>query len=104
MREARRHKLEIPSDWLSDFCRCNRILRLSLFGSVLREDFHEGSDIDMLVEYEAGAQVGYFDMMRMQEELSDKLGASVDLRTPAELSKYFRGRVMEEAEVQYVHR
>ena len=104
MRKAHSHEIEIPSDWLSDFCRCNRIMRLSLFGSVLREDLHEGSDFDVLVEFEAGAQVGYFDMMRIQQELSDKLGTPVDLRTPAELSKYFRLRVMEEAEVRYVHR
>ncbi len=43
-------------------------------------------------------------MMRMQQELSDKLCMRVDLRTPAELSRYFRDRVMEEAQVQYVHR
>ena len=99
-----RDRVDIPSSWLADFCRRNGIQRLSLFGSVLREDFHDGSDVDILVEFEPGAAVGYFAMMRMQQELSDKLDVRVDLRTPAELSKYFRGRVMQEAEVQYVHR
>src|SRR5207248_7174381 len=74
-------KINIPSDWLADFCRRNHIYRLSLFGSVLRDDFHEGSDLDVLVEYEPNARVGYLGMMRMQDELSDKLGRQVDLRT-----------------------
>ena len=99
-----KQKITFPSNWLASFCRRNQIRRLTLFGSVLRDDFHDGSDVDVLVEYESGAGIGYFDMMRMQQELSDKLGKRVDLRTPAELSKHFRQRVQNEALVQYVHR
>jgi len=97
-------KVDIPSEWLAQFCRRNHIYRLSLFGSVLRDDFHEGSDLDVLVEYEPDARVGYLALIRMQEELSEKLGITVDLRTPAGLSRYIRQKVLDEAEVKYVHR
>src|ERR1051325_9134338 len=99
---CRKH-IEIPRDWLARFCRRNSIIGVSLFGSVVRDDFHRDSDLDVLVEFEPGAAVGYFDMMRIQREISEKMGLPVDLRTPAELSKWFRERVMEEADVRYVH-
>jgi predicted nucleotidyltransferase len=100
-----RHKraIEVPKDWLDAFCRRNRIAKLSLFGSVIRADFHSSSDVDILVEFEPGAQVGYFAMMAMQQELADLIGRQVDLRTPAELSRYIRERVLAAAEVLHVH-
>lgn len=64
-----------------------------MFGSVLRDDFRPDSDVDVLVEFEPAARVGYFEMSRMELELSELLGRRVDLRTPAELSRYFRDRV-----------
>jgi predicted nucleotidyltransferase len=87
-------RVSFPADWLTDFCTRGRIVRLSLFGSVLRDDFHDESDIDILVEYVPNAGVGYFEMMEMQCALKNKLGRRVDLRTPAELSKYFREKVV----------
>ena len=86
---------------LSDFCRRHRIRRLSLFGSALRDDFHPESDLDLLVEFEQDAMVGLFGLSAIQNELSDLLGRQVDLRTPAELSVYFRERVLAEAEHLY---
>lgn len=98
-------KIEVPDqEWLERLCMANHVLRLSAFGSVLREDFHDGSDVDLLVEYAPGSPVGYFEMMQMQIDLTDKIGRQVDLRTPEELSKYFRQRVIEEAELLYVNR
>ena len=94
----------MSSEWLAAFCRRNGIARLSLFGSVIRVDSSERSDVDILVEFVHGVTVGYFGMMRMQEELSEHTGRPVDLRTPAELSRRFRDRVLREARVQYVHR
>jgi len=96
-------KIEIPKEKLADFCRRNRIRRLALFGSVLREDFTSGSDVDVLVEFEPGARVGFFELYDMEQELSRLLGGrKVDMNTPKSLSKYFRDEVMQEAEVQYV--
>ena len=78
------------------------IIRLSLFGSILRDDFQKDSDIDFLVEFEPGKVPGLIRLCRMQRELSELLdGRKVDLRTPQELSKYFRDEVLAQAEVQY---
>lgn len=84
------------------FCRTHQVARLSFFGSVLRKDFGDNSDIDILVEFQAGARVGYFAMPRMARELSALLGRRVDLRTPAELHPSFRNQVIDEALTEYV--
>lgn len=93
--------IQVPREALADFCRRNHIRRLSLFGSVLREDFGPDSDIDVLVEFEPGARVGFFALMQMEMELSELFGRKVDLNTPGFLSNYFRDQVLAEAEVQY---
>ena len=93
--------LDIPKDTLADFCRRNRIRRLSLFGSVLRDDFRPDSDVDVLVEFEPGARVGFIGLAGMELELTEILGRKVDLRTPAELSRYFRDEVVAGAELLY---
>lgn len=86
---------------MAQFCEANHINRLSLYGSVLRDDFGQDSDIDMLIEFEPGSKVGLFKMARIENELSEILGRKVDLRTPAELSRYFRQDVLESARVEY---
>ena len=86
---------------LSDFCQRNRIRKLSLFGSALRDDFGPDSDLDFLAEFEPDAVVTLIDMARMEEELAEIAGRKVDLRTPQELSRYFRDKVLAEAQVQY---
>lgn len=95
-------KIEIPQDLVAEFSRHHHIRRLAVFGSALREDFTVESDIDILVEFESGHAPGLFGMARMERELSAYLGGrKIDLRTPEDLSRYFRRQVMEEAEVQY---
>jgi predicted nucleotidyltransferase len=87
---------------LIEFCRRNSIRRLSLFGSVLTERFSDSSDVDVLVEFQPDAHVGYLRMAAMERELSHLFGGrKVDLRTPAELSRYFRDDVLRTAVVQY---
>ncbi len=87
---------------LARFCRQHHIRTLALFGSVLRDDFSPHSDIDVLIEFEAGHVPGYFGLFDRAEELSQLFGGrKIDLRTPADLSRYFRGQVVAEAEVQY---
>ncbi|HCA46789.1 MAG TPA: nucleotidyltransferase [Armatimonadetes bacterium] len=94
-------KVQLPKEEIAEFCRRNQIRRLSLFGSVLREDFGPDSDVDVLVDFEPEARVGLFALARMEMELSKLLGRRVDLNTPGFLSRYFRDEVLEEAEVQY---
>jgi len=94
-------KIEIPESEITDFCQRNYIRKLSLFGSVLRSDFRPDSDVDVLVEFEPGHVPGFIRLAGMERELSEILGRKADLRTPEELSRYFRDDVIAEAEVQY---
>ncbi len=93
--------IAIDHQAIADFCRGHHIRKLSLFGSALSEDFNLDSDIDLLVEFEPKAIVDLFSLVEMESELSSLLGRKVDLRTPAELSRYFRQRVLDEAETLY---
>ncbi len=98
----KQQNVEIRKEEIADFCRRQHISRLSLFGSVLRDDFRPTSDVDVLVEFEPGHVPGLFGLARMERELSALLGnRKVDLRTPQDLSRYFRDEVMATAEVQY---
>jgi predicted nucleotidyltransferase len=95
-------KLKMPKERLAAFCREHGIRRLAIFGSALREDFDPNSDIDILVEFEQGRIPGLFGVARLERELSSVFdGRKVDLRTPEDLSRYFRKSVVAEAEVQY---
>jgi len=95
-------QIEMHKEQIASFCQERHIRRLSIFGSALRSDFRPDSDIDLLVEFEPDHIPGLFGIARMERELSALCGGrKVDLRTPEDLSRYFRQRVLEEAEVQY---
>lgn len=93
--------ISIDQNTIGDFCRRHQIRMLSLFGSVLRDDFGAESDVDVLVQFEPDAVVGFMDMAEMEFELSEFLGHKADLRTPAELSRYFRQKVLDTMETLY---
>ena len=93
--------VQLDRERIAEFCRKHHIRKLAFFGSVLREDFRPGSDLDVLVEFESGHVPGLA-FFGMQDELSEILGHKVDLNTPRFLSRYIRDDVMKEAEVQYV--
>jgi predicted nucleotidyltransferase len=86
---------------ITAFCRRHHVRRLALFGSVLRPDFRADSDVDVLVEFEPGYPVGLIRLAGLELELSELLGRNVDLRTPAELSRYFRQQVLDSSEVLF---
>ncbi|HEY3376088.1 MAG TPA: nucleotidyltransferase family protein [Armatimonadota bacterium] len=94
-------RITIDREQLAAFCRRNQIVRLALFGSVLRDDFRPDSDVDVLVWFAPERHVTLFDMVEMEEELATIIGRKVDLRTPEDLSRLFRAEVVNEAEVQY---
>ena len=99
---SEKKNINIPADKIAEFCKRNGIRKLSLFGSALRDDFRPDSDIDLLVEFRAGEVSSMLDLARMERELSALLGGrKVDLRTPKELSRYFRDEVLSTASVQY---
>ena len=91
----------ISEDVLADFCRRNHIRKLALFGSVLRGEEGPDSDLDLLVEFEEGNEPGLLRLASMERALTALLGRKVDLRTPQDLSRYFRDEVLASSEVQY---
>jgi predicted nucleotidyltransferase len=86
---------------IADFCRARGIRKLSVFGSVLRDDFDPGrSDVDALIEFLPGTRTG-FRFFGYADELSGILGHKVDLNTPAMLSRHFRDEALREALTLY---
>jgi predicted nucleotidyltransferase len=94
------HRVNVSPHKIAEFCRRHGIRKLALFGSVLRDDFKEDSDIDVLVEFEPGAKVG-LNFFSIERELSLLLERKVDLNTPGFLGKYVHDQIMNEAVVQY---
>ena len=99
---SKKTNIQLPRDKIADFCKRNRIRKLSLFGSALKGELWKDSDIDLLVEFQPSEFPSLLDLARMERELSKLFGGrKVDLRTPNELSRYFRDEVLSTASVQY---
>ena len=95
-------QVSVSKNAIAVFCHKHGIRRFAVFGSALREDFGPDSDIDILVEFELDRVPGLFGIAGMELELSELFsGRKVDLRTPEDLSRYFRQDVLDTAEVQY---
>lgn len=94
----------INNTLIEEFCTRHSIKRLAFFGSVLRDDFSDTSDVDVLVTFEEGHTPGFFSLFDMEDELSDIIGRSVDLRTSEDLSRYFRDDVISNMAIQYEKR
>lgn len=92
--------IHLDQSRLAEICRRHRVARLSLFGSVLTDRFGPESDVDVLVEFAPDAQPTFLDLAGLEVELAELFGRRVDARTPRELSRYFRNRVLAEAMVQ----
>lgn len=96
-----RNRIEISEQELAEICRRYHVRELALFGSVLREDFCDDSDIDVLVEFEPGAPIGFIALQDFQEELSDLFGRFVDVVTKKGLNRFLREPVLDSARVLY---
>lgn len=95
------HNITLPMDAIIAFCEKYPIRKLSLFGSVLRDDFRPDSDVDVLVEFVPHSGVTYFDMADMKDDLESIFGREVDLLTPAAVSRRFRQKVLDSAVTVY---
>ena len=82
---------------LADFCRRHGIVRLRLFGSAARGEDGPDSDVDLIADF--GVPVGYFELIRAEDELAEFLGRRVDLLTEPAISKYMREAVLASAQV-----
>lgn len=94
-------QIALPKESLAQFCQRHHIRKLSVFGSVLREDFCPDSDVDFLVEFEPEHTPGLIRLAGMELELSELIQRKADLRTLRDLSRYFRDEVLQSAIVQY---
>jgi len=94
--------IEVDHQRIAEFCRRNHIARLSFFGSVLRDDFTSDSDVDVLAAFEPGCMPSLFGLARMQRELAEIIGRSIDFKTAGFLSRYIRDEVLAEAQEEYV--
>lgn len=94
--------IEMDKEQIAAFCVRHHLVKLALFGSVLTDRFGPDSDVDVLFEYDPAHVPSLFDVVRMERELSEILGHKADMRTPQDLSRYFRDEVVRHAVVQYV--
>jgi len=98
----RYHEIHIPENRLAELCRKWKVKELSLFGSILRDDFGPDSDIDVLVVFQVDASWSMWDLMDMKAELEDFFGRSVDLVEKEALRNPWRKRqILSTYEVVY---
>ena len=99
-------RLAITSEQLAEFCQRWQVAELALFGSILRDDFHADSDIDLLVSYQPTAKRGLFEKMHMKEELESLFHRKVDLISKKAIEKsqnwIRRKNILGSAKVIYV--
>jgi len=94
-------RIAVPRDRIIEFCRRNQVKSLALFGSVLRADFRPDSDVDVLVEFQPEARIGFLAMSRMQRELGALFQRPVDLVPQDGLKPSIRDAVLASTEVVY---
>ncbi len=94
-------RISVDQKKIEEYCRKYHIKKLAFFGSILRDDFRPDSDVDVLVEFEQGHTPGFIRLAGMELELSALFKRKADLRTPSELSRYFRNEVLNSAQIQY---
>lgn len=86
---------------IASFCRSHAVIELAVFGSVLRDDFTEESDLDLLVSFTPGTQIGFLGLGRMQEELEQLVGRPVDLVPKSGIKPLIRDQVIASSELLY---
>ena len=99
-------QIKVPKERIADFCRRHRIRSFAFFGSVLRDEFGLDSDVDVMVEFEQGAEPGLMKLVDIENELSQILGREAELveRKSVEESENYirRSHVLQSAETVYV--
>ncbi|HEU5012828.1 MAG TPA: nucleotidyltransferase domain-containing protein [Roseiflexaceae bacterium] len=93
--------IDIPTDIIAAICRKYQIKELAIFGSAVRDDFRDDSDVDVLVEFEPEAQIGFLALARLQRELSAIVKRPVDVVPKNGLKPHIRQSVLASAQVLY---
>jgi predicted nucleotidyltransferase len=73
------HNIDIGEDEIEKICQRFLIKELAIFGSVLRDDFNESSDIDLLIEFKTDSGISFFDIIDLQDEFKKLFGRDVDI-------------------------
>ncbi len=94
-------RIALPRDQIAAFCEEKGIIRFSLFGSVLRDDFGPDSDVDVLVEFDPDVRFGLLELVRMERELGEIMGRKADMHAPSWLKPWLRDKVVGSAELFY---
>ncbi|MCZ7585147.1 MAG: nucleotidyltransferase family protein [Deltaproteobacteria bacterium] len=94
-------RVNLPADTIAEFCERHRIRRFAFFGSVIRDDFGPESDVDILIEFDPDARVGFLSLAGMEIELSDLLNRRVEIHTVRGLHPRYRDEILSEAEFQF---
>lgn len=100
MRRVPPARIDVDPGALAAFCRRHHIRRLAFFGSVLHDDFRPDSDVDVLVEFEAGHTPGW-EIFDIQDDLADLLGHEVDLGTFIGIRPHARDEILSSVQIQY---
>ena len=95
-------RIPIPIEAVADFCRRHRVRELALFGSVLRDDFTERSDVDVLIDFLPQTRVTFFDLSHFKDEIAGMFHREVDLVTKRSLHPVIASDVLASREVLYV--
>ena len=94
--------IETPDRVIKEFCQRWKIVELSLFGSVLGDEFRADSDIDVMVTFAPGSQISLLELGQIRAELTELFGRPVDLVEKAGLrNPYRRKSILESAQVIY---
>jgi predicted nucleotidyltransferase len=93
--------IDLPLDKIREICRRHYVRELSIFGSALREDFRPDCDIDLLVEFEPDARIGFIELGRLEQDLEDLLGRKIDLGTKRSVRPELRDEILGSARVLY---
>ncbi len=105
MAEQKTMQIDLPMEAIHAFCQRWNIVEFALFGSVLRDDFNDSSDIDVLVQFREGARMTLFSLARLTAELETLFGRSVDVLTRKSVEQspnYMRRKIiLDSAEVIY---
>lgn len=96
-------KIAFSKSKIKTFCQKYHVKKFSFFGSVLTDRFGPESDIDVLVEFDPNAHPTYLLLVDMEDDLTQLFGRRTDVRTPNEISKYYRNQVLSEAKPVYEH-
>ena len=94
-------KIDLPIKEITALCKLYNVRELAVFGSAVKNKLRSGSDIDLLVEFEPDAQVGFITLFRMQRELSGLMHRKVDLVPKGGLKPILRQEILSAAKVLY---